>query len=108
MAIQSIDQARGERCLSSVRRQIALARTLFDELEDIVPSSRLVSPPSGQMIEELTRLGCRILEAAAVLAEREESAREPCLAKCSQVQTESQSAVAGSLEVAQASMDSVA
>jgi hypothetical protein len=62
--------------LASVRHQMALARTLLDEAEELVPSSRYSYPPSGQLIDELTRLGHRVLEAAAFLAAREERDRD--------------------------------
>jgi hypothetical protein len=64
------------RCLPSLRRQIAVARTLLDELEDSVPSSPSLIATSAQVIEELKRLGTRVLDAAAVLAEHQDADRE--------------------------------
>jgi hypothetical protein len=53
--------------LSAVRSQVAVARALLDELE------RAASPADAsaigeQVTVELSRLGCRVLEAAAALA----------------------------------------
>ncbi|HTB78955.1 MAG TPA: hypothetical protein VK762_37185 [Polyangiaceae bacterium] len=65
--------------LNSIRRQAALARTLLDELEEVAPGFDRGRALRAQVIEELTRLGCRIFEAAALLAseakEDEEEAR---------------------------------
>ena len=58
--------------LASVRRQAALLRALLDELEEIAPGFDPRRAPSAQAIEELTRLGCRIFEAAALLASEEQ------------------------------------
>ena len=74
--------------LISVRRQAALARTLLYELEAIAPGFDPARAPSLQAIEELTRLGCRIFEAAALLALEEEASGGPRLAKCLQTQVE--------------------
>ncbi len=63
--------------LASVRRQAALARTLLDELESIAPMFEPARAPSAQAIEELTRLGCRIFEAAALLALEDEATGSP-------------------------------
>jgi hypothetical protein len=64
------------RCLPSLRPQIAVARTLLDELEDSVPSSPSSIAASAQVIEELKRLGTWVLDAAAVLAEHQDADRE--------------------------------
>jgi hypothetical protein len=64
------------RCVPSLRRQIAVARTLLDELEESVPSSPSSIAASAQVIEELKRLGTRVLDAAAVLAEHQDADRE--------------------------------
>lgn len=68
--------------LAPVRNQAALARTLLDELEGMAPAFDPARAPSAQAIEELLRLGCRILEAAAVLALEEEARRGPHVVKC--------------------------
>jgi hypothetical protein len=60
----------------SLRRQIAVARTLLDELEDRIPSSSALRATSAHVVEELRRLGTRVLDAAAVLAEHEDADRE--------------------------------
>jgi hypothetical protein len=54
--------------LDAVRSQAAVARALLDEL-DLVTSLSEVSA-TEQTIEQLARLGCRIFDAAARLAER--------------------------------------
>jgi hypothetical protein len=64
---------RREPHLASVRRQAALARALLDELEEVGVGSDPDRALSAQAIEELTRLGCRIFEAAALLASEEEA-----------------------------------
>jgi hypothetical protein len=64
---------RRETHLASVRRQAALARALLDELEEVGVGSDPDRALSAQAIEELTRLGCRIFEAAALLASEEEA-----------------------------------
>jgi len=62
---------------ASLRQQIAVVRTLLDELDDSVPSSgSLPQAPDAQVIDELIRLGCRVLDSAALLAERYEAERE--------------------------------
>jgi hypothetical protein len=69
--------------LSSIRRQAALARTLLDELEEIAPGFDRGRALRAQAIEELTRLGCRIFEAAALLASKvkEEGEEAPVAAE---------------------------
>jgi hypothetical protein len=74
--------------LSSVRNQAALVRTLLDELEALSPRFDPARVPSAQAIDELTRLGCRILEAAAILSSAEEAQRVPHLTKCLPAQIE--------------------
>jgi hypothetical protein len=64
---------RREPHLASVRRQAALARALLDELEEVGPGGDPERALSAQAIEELARLGCRIVEAAALLASEEEA-----------------------------------
>jgi hypothetical protein len=64
------------RRLTSLRHQIAIARTLLDELEDSVPSSPFLISRSAQLIEELRRLAARVRDAADVFAEQEEAGRE--------------------------------
>jgi hypothetical protein len=62
---------------ASLRQQIAVVRTLLDELDESVPSSgNLPQAPDAQVIDELIRLGCRVLDSAALLAERYEAERE--------------------------------
>lgn len=74
---RSVSHATGlARTLPSLRRQIAVARALLDELEDSVPSSRASIATNGQVAEELNRLGTRILDAATALAEAQDADRE--------------------------------
>lgn len=54
--------------LTAIRDQVAVVRTLTDELERVVPSSWAEHPISEQLIEEMTCLGHRILEIASALA----------------------------------------
>jgi len=60
------------------RKQPAL---VLDELDAIVPRFDPARAPSAQAIEELARLGCRIFEAAALLALELEANGGPHLAK---------------------------
>ncbi len=84
---------RSEPHLVSIRRQAALARTLLDELEEIAPGLDGGRALSAQVIEELTRLGCRIFEAAALLAsEEEEPNGAPRLVRCLQPHVETEPA----------------
>jgi hypothetical protein len=82
--------------LASVRRQAALLRSLLYELEAIAPGFDPAGAPSAQAIEELTRLGCRIFEAAALFALEEEASGGRPLAKCLQTQVEAEPVGAGS------------
>jgi hypothetical protein len=52
---------------SAVRSQVALARTLLDELERAT-SPRDIQELGEQATAELARLGCRVVEIAATLA----------------------------------------
>jgi hypothetical protein len=63
-------------CLNAValRRHAALVRTLLEELDRIVPSAGAREDVlAEQLIEELTRLGCRILECTATMIHPPES-----------------------------------
>jgi hypothetical protein len=74
--------------LALVHNQAALARKLLDELEPIAPRFDSATAPSAQAIEELSRLSCRIIEAAAILALEGEAQRTPRLAKFLQAETQ--------------------
>lgn len=55
---------------STLRRHAALARALLEELDRTVPSSGAdfrTDALDEQLVEELTRLGCRILECAVMM-----------------------------------------
>ena len=67
---------RARRAIASVRNQVALVRALTDEVEHLIPCSA-PGVASGRLIEELARLGCRILEAAAAMAGSSASEAEP-------------------------------
>jgi len=62
---------------ASLRQQVAVVRTLLDDLDDGLPSSgNLPQAPDAHVIDELIRLGCRVLDSAALLAKRYEAERE--------------------------------
>ena len=52
--------------LARVRTQVAVVRTLADQIELLV-RPRYVDGLSEQLIEEMARLGCQLLETAAEL-----------------------------------------
>ena len=54
--------------LLTTRRQIAVVRAIADELERCLHGGSVLESLRAQFIEELSRLGCRSLEAAAALA----------------------------------------
>lgn len=60
------------RCLAA-RQQAAVVRALADQLDRVSPGQAAVNLRE-QLAEELARLGCRILEAAATLVEKIEPA----------------------------------
>jgi hypothetical protein len=70
-ALESHDDAllNAELRLARLRSQVAVVRTITDHVE------RLAQPPEadglkGQLVEEMARLGCCLVEAAAALVER--------------------------------------
>jgi hypothetical protein len=60
--------------LVATRRQIAVVRAIADELERCVATDPVVRALQEQLVHELAKLGCRSLEAAAALAEEENTA----------------------------------
>lgn len=50
----------------AIRQQTAVVRTLMDQLERVTP--RGAGSLRAQLVEELARLGCGILEAVATLS----------------------------------------
>jgi len=54
--------------LLTTRRQIAVVRAIADELERCLQGGSVFESLRAQFVEELSRLGCRSLEAAAALA----------------------------------------
>jgi hypothetical protein len=61
--------------VGALRTQAALVRTLVDEFERLAPLEGEGLLVCEQLLEELTRLGCRILETAAALAREHEAER---------------------------------
>jgi hypothetical protein len=63
----SDEQLAGELRVAELREQLAVVRTLADQIEQL---SRPIDTESlyEQLVEEMARLGCRVLEAAAALA----------------------------------------
>jgi hypothetical protein len=59
-------QLAAELRLARLRTQVAVVRTLADQIELLV-RPRHVSGLGDQLIEEMARLGCQVLEAAAEL-----------------------------------------
>ena len=70
-AVASVESLR----IAAARHQAALVRTLADEIERLMPSPAAAQAVTGQLVDELSRLGCRVLEAAAVLSELAEIAK---------------------------------
>ena len=61
--------------LGALRSQVAFLRALLDEVERVAPASCGEDGFSEQVVEELTRLGCRSLEAASELTRVVDRAR---------------------------------
>ncbi len=78
----SIDAPAARRDFGGLRREVALARALLDEVERLAPAG-CEAAIDAQTIEELTRVGCRLIETAAALAEGSE-ARGPGLARAAE------------------------
>lgn len=53
----------------ATKQQIAVVRTLADELERCLGRGGAALAVQGQLVEELARLGCRSIETAAAMAE---------------------------------------
>jgi hypothetical protein len=58
--------------LARVRWQVAVLRTLVDRAEYLARPGE-TNGFDEQLVEDMARLGCRLLEAAALLAERPDS-----------------------------------
>jgi hypothetical protein len=67
------DQLAAERRLGRLRTEVAIVRTLADQIELLV-SPRYAKRLSEQLVEEMARLGCRLVEAAAELTASPRSA----------------------------------
>jgi hypothetical protein len=74
-ALQTSDdeQLHEEFSLLAVREQVAIVRALADELERLTAQGRMRGR-CEQFVEELARLGCRILETAATASRMAEPA----------------------------------
>ncbi len=78
------DRLGAELQLAHLRSQVAVVRTVCDEVEHLA-QPRDADSLRAQLVEEMARLGCRLLEAAASLTERPRSedsgvfARRPSL-----------------------------
>jgi hypothetical protein len=72
-ALQTSDdeQLHEEFSLLAVREQVAIVRALADELERLTAQGRMRGR-CEQFVEELARLGCRILETAATASQTTE------------------------------------
>jgi len=57
-----------EHRLAGLRRQAAVVRTIADHVGELA-RPRDAEGLRAQLVEEMTRLGCRLLEAAAALSE---------------------------------------
>ena len=69
-ALESADDDRlgVELQLARLRSQVAVVRTIADEVEHLM-RPRDADGVRAQLVEEMARLGCRLLEAAASLTE---------------------------------------
>ena len=69
-ALESSQDGRlaAESRLVNLRSQVAVVRTLADQVEQLSRAAD-VDGLGAQMVEEVARLGCRLLEAAAALAD---------------------------------------
>ena len=69
-ALESDDDDRlgAELELARLRSQLAVVRTVCDEVEHLT-RPRDADGPRTQLVEEMARLGCRLLDAAASLTE---------------------------------------
>lgn len=54
--------------LAPIRNQAAVVHAMLDELERMVPAPAANAPVRAQLVEELTRLACTMIEAAAAMA----------------------------------------
>jgi 2-keto-3-deoxy-6-phosphogluconate aldolase len=56
--------------LVATKQQIAVVRTLADELERCLVHGGAATALQEQLVQELARLGCRSIETAAAMAEK--------------------------------------
>jgi len=59
-----------------LRSQAAVVRALLDELERTIPGSSVERLVTAQLVEDVARLGCRLIETAGALSKAVESG--PC------------------------------
>jgi hypothetical protein len=57
----------GQKAVRTLRSEAACVRALIDEIERVAPASLAEEAVSAQLVEDLARLGCRLIEAAAAL-----------------------------------------
>ena len=62
-----------ELAFARARRQVAVVRTLLDELERMARPSERANDLLAQLVEELAKVGCQVFEATASLARTHES-----------------------------------
>lgn len=68
----------GARARSALRAQAASLRALLDEVELLTVVGSVEGGLNGRVVEQLTRLACRSLEAAGDLAGGGEPERDSC------------------------------
>lgn len=73
--LASVKPSPASAALGELRSQAAFLRALLDEVERLAPASSSEQGLSEQVVEELTRLGCRSLEAASELTRVVDRAR---------------------------------
>jgi hypothetical protein len=60
---------------AAIRTQLAVVRSILDELEQIGALRRVPDVAHDQLVEELARLGCRVFDAALSLAKDVDDAK---------------------------------
>jgi len=61
----------------ALKRQVAIVRTLADEVERFLASDSVARELHGQLVDELTQLASRALEAAHAWTRTEEACGDP-------------------------------
>jgi hypothetical protein len=60
---------------AALRTQLAVVRSILNELEQVGAARRVPDTGHDQLVEELTRLGCRVFDAALSLAREVDEAK---------------------------------